>query len=128
MLPLRVVGETRRLAEEQDEYFAISIKDTVVKGFNFMLSRWELDPKEIAALKAGGELYCGFAMSDGNHMPAFCAKPNERELVAIDAGHHVSLYIPGVVHPPVLVGVIAAGTAVTRPEKDQVIMVVEELA
>lgn len=54
MQPLRISNATRVLAETQDEYYALAIKDEVIDGVNHMTSVWEPTPKEIADLAAGG--------------------------------------------------------------------------
>ena len=54
MQPLRVSNATRVLAETQDEYYALAIKDEVIGGVNHMTSVWEPTPKELADLVAGG--------------------------------------------------------------------------
>lgn len=54
MQPLRISNATRVLAETQDEYYALAIKDEVIDGVNHMTSVWEPTPKEIADLVAGG--------------------------------------------------------------------------
>lgn len=54
MLPLRIHGATRVLAENQDEFTALAIRDENVGGFNQMTSLWEPSPAELAALEAGG--------------------------------------------------------------------------
>ena len=56
MQPLRVTDATRVLAETQDEYYALAIKDEVVDGVNQMTSVWEPTPKELAELQAGGSV------------------------------------------------------------------------
>ena len=54
MLPLRISNATRVLAETQDEYFALAIRDEVIGGVNHMTSVWEPTPQELADLNAGG--------------------------------------------------------------------------
>ena len=54
MLPLRISGATRILAETQDEYYALAIRDEEVDGCNQMTSVWEPTPTELAMLNAGG--------------------------------------------------------------------------
>lgn len=55
MQPLRIKDATRVLAETQDEYFALAIKDErVSEGLNQMTSVWEPTGKERAELLAGG--------------------------------------------------------------------------
>ncbi|WP_306150707.1 hypothetical protein [Roseovarius sp. MMSF_3281] len=54
MLPLRIRNATRILAESQDEYHALAIRDEKINGQNYMISVWELTPREIEDLKSGG--------------------------------------------------------------------------
>ncbi|SFI59810.1 hypothetical protein [Albimonas pacifica] len=54
MLPLRIHDATRVLAEDQDDFTALAIRDENVGGFNQMTSLWEPSPAERAALAAGG--------------------------------------------------------------------------
>lgn len=54
MLPLRASNATRILAETQDEYIALAIRDEVIGGINHMTSVWEPTPQELADLNAGG--------------------------------------------------------------------------
>lgn len=54
MLPLRISNATRILAETQDEYHALAIKDEVIDGQNFMVSVWERTPAELQHLVNGG--------------------------------------------------------------------------
>lgn len=54
MQPLRISEATRVLAETQDEYYALAIKDEVIGGVNHMTSVWEPTPRELADLAAGG--------------------------------------------------------------------------
>jgi len=54
MLPLKIQNATRILAESQDEYYALAIRDEVVDGQNQMASVWEPTPAEMAMLNAGG--------------------------------------------------------------------------
>lgn len=56
-LPLAIEGATRRLAETQDEYFTLHIRDDVVDGVPIMTSAWEFSAAELAALAAGGKLH-----------------------------------------------------------------------
>lgn len=56
MTPLRPVGTTRALAENQEEYTALAIKDEVVAGLPCMTSIWEPTPKELELLKRGGSI------------------------------------------------------------------------
>ena len=50
MLPLRISNATRILAESQDEYIALAIRDEVIGGINHMSSVWEPTPQELADL------------------------------------------------------------------------------
>lgn len=54
MQPLRISNATRVLAETQDEYYALAIRDEVVDGVNHMTSVWEPTPKELRDLQMGG--------------------------------------------------------------------------
>lgn len=54
MQPLRISNATRVLAETQDEYYALAIKDEMVDGVNQMTSVWEPTPTELAELQSGG--------------------------------------------------------------------------
>jgi hypothetical protein len=54
MQALRVSDATRILAEGQDDYYALAIKDEVIGGVNHMTSVWEPTPKELADLASGG--------------------------------------------------------------------------
>ena len=54
MQPLRITNATRVLAEAQDEYYALAIKDEVIDGVNHMTSVWEPTPRELADFAAGG--------------------------------------------------------------------------
>ena len=54
MQPLRISNATRILAETQDEYYVLAIKDEVVDGVNHMTSVWEPTPAELADLASGG--------------------------------------------------------------------------
>ena len=56
MQPLRISEATRVLAETQDEYYALAIKDEEIDGVNHMTSVWEPTPKELAELAAGGSV------------------------------------------------------------------------
>lgn len=57
MLPIRIANATRVLAESQDEYFALAIRDEVLKGMGpAMTSLWEPTPQELELLKAGGHI------------------------------------------------------------------------
>lgn len=54
MLPLRITNATRILAESQDEYYALAIRDQEIDGVNHMTSVWEPTPSELTHLNAGG--------------------------------------------------------------------------
>lgn len=54
MTPLRISNATRRLAESQDEYTALSIRDERIGGVNYMTSVWEPSPQELHDLNNGG--------------------------------------------------------------------------
>lgn len=54
MQPLRIINATRILAETQDEYYALAIRDEVVDGVNQMTSVWEPTPAELNDLANGG--------------------------------------------------------------------------
>ena len=55
MLPLRISNATRIMAETQDEYHALAIRDEVFEdGTPCMTSVWEPTPAELAMLNAGG--------------------------------------------------------------------------
>lgn len=54
MLPMRISNATRVLAETQDEYHALAIKDEVIEGVNHMTSVWEPTPSELKMLNEGG--------------------------------------------------------------------------
>lgn len=54
MLPLRITNLTRVLAESQDEYYALAIRDEIVDGINHMTSVWEPTPAELRMLNEGG--------------------------------------------------------------------------
>jgi hypothetical protein len=56
MLPLRISNATRILAETQDEYHALAIRDEVVDGTPVMMSLWEPTPRELELLRAGGRV------------------------------------------------------------------------
>ena len=56
MQPLRISNATRVLAESQDEYYALAIRDEQLDGVNHMTSVWEPTPKELAELQAGGSV------------------------------------------------------------------------
>ena len=121
MLPLRISGATRRLAEDQDEYFALSIRDEMYSGRAFMSSLWEPTLREVEALAAGGALYCGFALGDGSRRPAALKKPTEEELDILSNGGRVLLTIAGNRHPPVCMCVAQAEELNTISYPDRVL-------
>ncbi len=55
MLPIRIANSTRVLAEMQDEYYALAIRDEILHdGERGMTSLWEPSPAELKLLLAGG--------------------------------------------------------------------------
>ncbi|MBI6628356.1 hypothetical protein [Pontibaca salina] len=54
MQPLRISNATRVLAETQNEYYALAIRDEEIGGVNTMTSVWEPAPREMADLANGG--------------------------------------------------------------------------
>lgn len=56
MLPLRISNATRILAENQDEYHALAIRDEGHDGVNHMTSVWEPTPAELKMLQEGGSV------------------------------------------------------------------------
>jgi hypothetical protein len=56
MQPLRISNATRVLAEGQDEYHALAIRDRVIDGENYMSSVWEPTPAELKQLLDGGSV------------------------------------------------------------------------
>jgi len=56
MIPLRISNATRVLAETQDEYHALAIRDEEIGGVNHMTSLWEPTPRELADLAKGGQI------------------------------------------------------------------------
>ncbi|WP_299686730.1 hypothetical protein [uncultured Tateyamaria sp.] len=56
MQPMRISNATRTLAEDQDEYMALAIRDEVIDGVNHMTSLWEPTPAELEHLKGGGSI------------------------------------------------------------------------
>ena len=57
MLPIRIADATRILAETQDEYFALAIRDEILENIGpAMTSLWEPTPAELELLKAGGHV------------------------------------------------------------------------
>lgn len=56
MLPLRISNLTRVLAETQDEYYALAIRDEVIDGVHQMTSVWEPSLAEARLLARGGQV------------------------------------------------------------------------
>ena len=56
MQALRITNATRILAEDQDEYYALAIRDEEIEGVNHMTSVWEPTPKELQDLVKGGSV------------------------------------------------------------------------
>ena len=56
MLPLRISNHTRVLAETQDEYYALAIRDEMIDGIPHMTSLWEPTPAEARLLAVGGQV------------------------------------------------------------------------
>ena len=55
MLPIRIANATRVLAETQNEYIALTIRDEILQDIGpAMTSLWEPSPAELELLKAGG--------------------------------------------------------------------------
>ena len=61
MLPLRITGFTRVLAEDQDEFKTLAIRDVVDPdtGQNCMVSAWEPTPEDLRILNEGGRVLLG---------------------------------------------------------------------
>lgn len=62
MRPVRIEGHTRVLAEGQEEYLNLVIKDEAVEipgvgTVNGMTSSWEPTPQQLAMLNAGGKIH-----------------------------------------------------------------------
>lgn len=133
MMQLRIQGETRRLAEDQDEYFALSIRDDIVEDptgqhepLRSMTSAWEPDPNEIKTLHAGGAIVCNWAGQDGD-MTACVFRPNFSDLVRIGQGKPVLLSILGIVHPPVQMFVADRATVdAANHERDLCVIAVQK--
>lgn len=61
MLPLRIEGHTRVLAEDQDDLRALAIRDEVLRAsetsvYPAMVSSWEPTPYELKVLNSGGSI------------------------------------------------------------------------
>lgn len=54
MIPIDMPDATRILAESQDQYYPLAIRDEMIDGVNCMTSVWELAPADIANLVLGG--------------------------------------------------------------------------
>jgi hypothetical protein len=55
MIPMRIEGETRRLAENQDEYISLSVRDQYMNEIgNVMTTLWEPTQTDVENLKKGG--------------------------------------------------------------------------
>lgn len=100
MIPLRIEGATRRLAEGQDEFLCLSIRDVKTIHGDVMLSSWELTPSEKATLMKTRTLGCGFFL-DGDIIPAGLHKLSDDEVEMIRRDCRILLAIGGSKHPPV---------------------------
>jgi hypothetical protein len=67
MQPLRISNASRVLAETQDEYYALAIKDEVINGVNQMTSVWEPTPRELEDIANGGSVV--LTILGTNHPP-----------------------------------------------------------
>jgi hypothetical protein len=56
MTPLRPLHATRVLAESQDQYIRLTIRDDRIDGVNYMTSLWEPSPAELKTLIEGGSV------------------------------------------------------------------------
>lgn len=57
-----ILGTTRRLAEDQEEYQTLPIRDeTQADGSNTMVSEWRLTEEQLTTLQKGGSLYLGIS-------------------------------------------------------------------
>jgi len=56
MIPLRPLHATRVLAESQDEYHRLAIRDELMDGHPVMVSLWEPSPAELKTLVEGGSV------------------------------------------------------------------------
>lgn len=116
MLPLSILGATRRMAADQDEYNTLSIRDVTTVGDDggltqFMLSAWEPRPSELDTLRDGGSVVCNMITADGVKT-ACIMSPTESEIVDMAKGASVLLAIPGQQHPPVELFVATRDTVV----------------
>lgn len=57
VLPVRIEGATRVLAESQNEYLCLAIRDELVADCPTMVSAWELTPREIELISLGAKIY-----------------------------------------------------------------------
>ncbi len=57
MRAIRALNATRVLAQSQDEYYTLAIRDETVDGRNHMVSAWEPTPQDIENIKNGGTVY-----------------------------------------------------------------------
>lgn len=107
MKPLRIAGATRRLAEDQDEYIALSIRDWKYDGQPVMSSAWEPMPDELDMVAKGAHFFVTSVTSRG-YEPALSREilPDERDQLL--KGGSVVLTIPGRVHPPICPQIIPA--------------------
>lgn len=70
MNPAKIQNPTRVLAEDQDEYEPLSIRDeTLDGGFPVMWSDWIPSPEEIEALRLGARIRLGIIGT--RHPPVF---------------------------------------------------------
>ncbi len=53
----RINGFTRIFGKDQEDFIQLPIRDELINGFPAMTSAWELSPKEIRAVMAGGKIY-----------------------------------------------------------------------
>lgn len=115
MRALRIEGATRRVAEDQDEYSALSIRDHVVtlpngEKFPAITTSWEPDPGEVEHIRGGGALYVAFAKAGGGVEPALLRVPTPDEKAQLLGGGSTLVTIPGTVVQPMFV-------IVTTPEE-----------
>ena len=59
MKPMQIEGQTRVLAEDQDEYLNLPIRDVQEDNGNVMYSAWQPTEEELATLNAGGAVVLG---------------------------------------------------------------------
>ncbi len=53
----RIGGVTRVFGGDHADFLQLPIRDELINGFPAMTSAWELTPKEIRAVMAGGKIY-----------------------------------------------------------------------